>query len=268
MTKQTVILFVLGVIFSILSGCSSCGLKGQCEKVNWYQYGFDLALRGQRIEQDGFVLQCRQADADIQESKLDTGFKAGMAQYCTPETVFQTGKRGESLNLEFCDPGQAAALKNKHAKGLAEFCAPEAALAFGLAGSEYKQNCPAELEKEFLLSYKKGRKKYLESELESVSQELHSVERKADNKRFLVSQSNGALLMLPSPQKKQITKYDPVTKQNVESWETLDPFASQRESLQKQLSQDRDELKSFEAKQKSLHERKDFLRRELIKVSE
>ena len=94
-------------------GCTSYFVRKECEKMNWYQTGFDIALRGDRISNDDKVSQCRKVEAEISESQLDTGFKAGMNRYCMPDTVYQTGKSGELFNTEFCDTSNISLLHGR-----------------------------------------------------------------------------------------------------------------------------------------------------------
>ena len=92
---------LLAVSLLVLSSCSSYMIRKECEKLNWYQVGFDAAMRGDRISNDDSVSRCRKADAEMSESQLDVGFKAGMSKYCQPDTVFQTGKNGDLFNTDF-----------------------------------------------------------------------------------------------------------------------------------------------------------------------
>jgi hypothetical protein len=152
---STVILFVL------FSGCANFFIRQECQKLNWYQLGYDAALRGDRISNDPQINRCRKAEAEISESQLDVGFKAGMSRYCQPETAYQTGKQGDTLNSDFCDSNIIGLLTQKHKLGNLAYCAD--GLNAGLSGKKYKNVCTAESEKTFMPAYKQGRKKYLTS---------------------------------------------------------------------------------------------------------
>lgn len=156
MTQKLILILLIGSLFS---GCANFFIRQQCDKLNWYQLGYDAALRGERISNDPQVSQCRKAEAEISESQLDVGFKAGMARYCQPETAFQTGKQGDTLNSDFCESNVLGILKRKFNEGNTAYCSD--GLTAGQSGKKYKSVCSAELEKKFMPDYKVGRKKYL-----------------------------------------------------------------------------------------------------------
>jgi hypothetical protein len=154
--------------------CTSYFVRKDCEKLNWYQVGFDAAMRGERIANDAKINQCRKAEADISESQLDLGFKAGMGRYCDFEQVYQIGKLGDNFNTEFCDPGQLSRLKQRHHEGIVVYC--QNGTVAGLSGKKYQQVCPENLEKSFLPDYRKARKKYLQGVLVNDQEKLTSVD--------------------------------------------------------------------------------------------
>ncbi len=154
--------------------CTSYFVRKDCEKLNWYQVGFDAAMRGERIANDAKINQCRKAEADISESQLDLGFKAGMGRYCDFEQVYQIGKLGDNFNTEFCDPGQLSRLKQRHHEGIVVYC--QNGTVEGLSGKKYQQVCPENLEKSFLPDYRKARKKYLQGVLVNDQEKLTSVD--------------------------------------------------------------------------------------------
>jgi hypothetical protein len=154
--KKYLALLFLGQTFF---GCTNFLIRQECDKYNWYQLGFDAALRGERITNDEKVMRCRKAEAEISESQLDVGFKAGMSRYCQPETAYQTGKQGDTLNSDFCDSNVLGLLKQKHAAGNKAYC--QDGLTAGQSGKKYKYVCSADFEKTFMPNFKQGRKKYL-----------------------------------------------------------------------------------------------------------
>lgn len=154
----------LTVLSSFLFSCTSYFVRKECESMNWYQTGYDIALRGERISNDSKVNECRKVEAEISESQLDTGFKAGMSRYCMPDTVFQTGKSGELFNAEFCDSSNMSLLQKKHAEGNKAYCSD--GYTAGISGKKYKNVCSAELEKGFMPTYRTGRKKYLDGKIQ------------------------------------------------------------------------------------------------------
>lgn len=166
-TKWSIPLLLL-----ILTSCTSYFKRKECEQVNWYDYGYNVAMSGKRLSNDNFVIECKKVEAEMSESQLDLGFKAGMSTYCKPEIVLATGKKGEFFNAEFCDPGQAKLLQQKHQEGVLQFCESNNGYSFGASGKVYNQICPKNLETGFLTEYKKGRKKFLNQSILENEQRL------------------------------------------------------------------------------------------------
>lgn len=162
--KTNLKISILALLTIFLLSCTSYFVRKDCESMNWYQTGFDIALRGDRISNDEKVNQCRKVEAEISESQLDTGFKAGMSRYCMPDTVYQTGKSGELFNTEFCDSSNMSLLQKKHSEGNKAYCTD--GYSAGVSGKKYKNVCSAELEKGFMPTYRSGRKKYLEGKIQ------------------------------------------------------------------------------------------------------
>jgi hypothetical protein len=178
-----------------LTSCANYFVKKDCEKKNWYQVGYDAALRGDRISNDETVSVCRKAEAEISESQLDVGFKAGMSRYCQPDGVFQTGKSGDLFNTDFCEPGQLSMLKAKHQDGLKAYCAN--GMTAGLSGKKYKNVCQANLEKTFLPEYRKGRKKYLAGMIQNAEAKVRENNIEIDKLSYEKRITDGRLSVLP-----------------------------------------------------------------------
>jgi hypothetical protein len=152
-------------VTSTLCSCASYFTRKDCESKNWFDYGYQVAMSGKRLNSDNYLAECRKVEAAIQESQLDLGFKSGMSNYCKPEVVFASGKKGLFFNNEFCDPGQVKMLTVKHAEGVNVFCEPSSGYTFGSSGGMYNQICPKEKEEGFMKEYRKGRKKYLSASI-------------------------------------------------------------------------------------------------------
>jgi hypothetical protein len=187
-------LVVLALAFFVAS-CASYFTRKECEKLNWYQVGYDAALRGDRISNDDQVSKCRKAEAEISESQLDVGFKAGMSRYCQPDGVFQTGKSGDLFNTDFCEPGQLSLLKKKHNDGLTAYC--QDGKSAGLSGKKYKNVCAPAFEKTFLPEYRKGRKQYLQGMVQNAESKLQSATSDLNRMSMQKSMADSRLAALP-----------------------------------------------------------------------
>lgn len=179
-----------------LTSCASYFLKKKCEATNWFEYGENIAMKGQRVDQDQFVDQCRKAEADLDESKLDKGFKKGMNKYCLPEQVYIIGKSGEFFNERMCDGSPIQVLKQKHTEGVREYCQPANGVSAGAAGKKYNKICPAQLEKAFLPEFNKGRKQYLMAQIQNKKDEIAALDNEVNSlntqKTYLMGQASVA----------------------------------------------------------------------------
>ncbi len=153
--------FFLIISVLYLTSCASYFKRKDCESTNWFQYGESVALEGRRLTGDQFINECEQADADIDETAADQGFKSGMAKYCLPDVVFQTGKNGHFFNTEMCVGENIKSLQLRHRDGVTEYCQRGNAYGAGAKGKPYNKICPAALEAQFLPEFNRGRKRYL-----------------------------------------------------------------------------------------------------------
>ncbi len=188
-----ILALVMSTVF--LSSCTSYFVRKDCEKKNWYQIGYDAAIRGDRISNDDTVNTCRKVDADISESQLDVGFKAGMSRYCQPDGVFQTGKGGDLFNSDFCDPGQLSMLRQRHAEGLKAYCTD--GMTAGLSGKKYKNVCQPQQEKAFLPEYRKGRKKYLQGMIANAESKVRESNVELDKLTYEKRINDNRMSVLP-----------------------------------------------------------------------
>ena len=231
------------VLCSLLSmtSCASYFLKKQCEEINWYQHGQDIAMRGERISSDDMVMQCRKVEAEMSESKLDQGFKAGMSRYCQPDTAFQTGKSGETLNLDLCDPGQLGTLKKRHAEGIYAYC--KDGLGAGLSGKKYKNVCSADLEKAFMPPYRQGRKKYLSALVQNNETKLRELNVEIDRLTYEKRISDGRLSVLPYVKAGDQDPYaDERRRLNDRTWQ-LNSELSQKTTVKTRLDKENDDYR-------------------------
>ncbi|MEZ0390600.1 MAG: DUF2799 domain-containing protein [Pseudobdellovibrionaceae bacterium] len=187
--------FVVLCLTFLLSSCASYFTRKDCEKMNWYQIGYDAALRGDRISNDETVNKCRKVEAEISESQLDVGFKAGMSRYCQADGVFQTGKNGDLFNTDFCEPGQLSFLRKRHQDGLNSFCTD--GMTAGLSGKKYKNVCSPGQEKAFLPEYRKGRKKYLQGMIGNTESKVREANLELDKLSYEKRITDGRLAVLP-----------------------------------------------------------------------
>lgn len=225
----------------LLSSCASYFVRKSCEKQNWYQVGFDAAMRGDRIANDPLVNQCRTAEAEMSEQQLDTGWKAGTSRYCQPDAVFHAGKSGELFNTDFCEASQLDRLRKKHADGILAYC--QNGKAAGLSGKKYKNVCPANAEKTFLPDYRLGRKKYLETMVGNVEIKRRDLSVELDKLDYEKRIADGRLSVLPAPRVGDKDPYEEERRRLDSRSRTLSNEISQKNALKTQYEKELDEYR-------------------------
>ncbi|MCB0407434.1 MAG: DUF2799 domain-containing protein [Bdellovibrionales bacterium] len=238
MSRFFYFLMVAALGFS-LSGCASYFKRKECEKMNWFQYGYDKAMKGQRLQGDGFLQQCETAEAKIDYSGADQGFKAGMANYCKPEVAFQTGRNGDFFNESLCDMSGVNLLKAKHAEGVKSLCQPDHGKQKGASGWVYNNICPKELESGFLSTYRVGRKIHLQGVVKQKRSEIHTLDQQIrDSER----EKNDLTI--------QLTAMGVAS--SIKNEEESESVKQRRQSLQSQLRSIKSRIQSHRSKQSQL----------------
>lgn len=195
------------------AGCASYFKRKECEKTNWYEHGQKVAMSGKRLDADTFVKECQKAEAKFSWSELDTGFKAGMAKYCTGDNVFLVGKAGKPFSYDMCDGESEKKMRARYTEGLRIFCTPKNAYRFGSSGGVYENVCPKNEEDDWLTEYRKGRKVWLsaviaekEKEVSRIDGEVAALERQRNNLTYQQS----SLTRATNVTRKRV--WDPVTR--------------------------------------------------------
>lgn len=179
----------------ILGGCAAL-TRNQCEKINWFERGQNLALEGKYPANDPQLKECRKVEAKIEEGQLDSGFKRGRELYCQPERAYVTGKDGKLFATDICDQSIIRGLLKKHAEGVRAFCVPETGKQLGASGGAYNTICPADLEAPFKSAYSKARKGYLEGIIPGLQQEMYQKQGQIGGKKSELSFLQGQKAVL------------------------------------------------------------------------
>ncbi|MFM6927455.1 MAG: DUF2799 domain-containing protein [Bdellovibrio sp.] len=178
---------LLASLFLFVVGCASFLKRQECDKINWYKHGEEIALRGEWLNADTQLNECRAAEAEISESKLDQGFKAGREKYCTTENSYAVGRVGDGFSKDLCDSPQQSSLISSHKRGLNDYCSKANGYNAGVSGKKYKNNCSLDLEAGFLPEYKKGRLKYVQSQIQILEQRRRDDQTAISNKHIQLS---------------------------------------------------------------------------------
>lgn len=191
--------FLVIISLFILTSCASA-IKKQCEKTNWYDYGYQVAMSGKRLSGDSFIASCEKEEVPVNAGDLDLGFKAGMQNYCKPDIVFNTGKSGEFFNMDLCNPSDEKVLKRRHADGVQQFCESSNGYPVGTSGRKYNNICPKNLEPAFMKEYRRGRVVYLEQTILAKEHEIANLDSQASDIQQNINQKNYQIATLPKAQ--------------------------------------------------------------------
>lgn len=244
MTKILLIVLMLN-----LTACASYFKKKECESTNWFEHGKKVALRGEWLNSDKLVNECRKVEAEIQESQLDQGFKNGMQKYCSAPHAYQVGKSGDFFSRDVCEGPQINVLLAEHNKGVKDYCAKSNGQNAGASGKKYQNICPKDLEPAFFAEYRKGRKKWVQAMIDTRQTDIREIDSKLFSKRSDLSFRQGRLRGLESEVSSLETQrnFTPLDNHNQRSY--LDNRIS---SLSSDLSSLRSEVSSYESEIRSL----------------
>ncbi len=265
MFRKNARLFLI-LSFLMSASCSSYFTRKGCEKVNWFQHAHDVAMRGQRLEEDDRLKQCEKAETDINSSELDRGFKLGMENYCKPDTAHAKGANGDSFNYDFCDSNVTNRLRARFAEGLKKFCAPDYAYTFASKGGVYKEQCPKDMEGAYMPKYRKGRQVYLRNKIASNEAAISSIDGEIRSEQSRATQITYMMASLPKTAVVSKTKkYDDHTKTyKEETAVTEDPeVRRKREDLEYQLRGVNNGISTKQSEQRKLRDEIHSLRSEL-----
>ncbi len=254
--KQRIFLLFLGTLF--LCSCASYFLRKECEKINWFDYGYNIAMSGKRLNGDQYLNECRKAEAQVQESQLDLGFKSGMSNYCKPEVVFANGKKGQFFSSDFCDPGQVKMLMSKHAEGVQVFCEPGSAYTFGTTGGTYNQICPKEKEDAFVKEYRRGRKKYLSASILEKKSRIQKLDSDIHSSNMRRSGFENELKIIEAV---QLVRPNTANAANANQ---PDPTEEKKRNLRYKINQSESELNSLNTDKNKLQENIYSMEKELL----
>lgn len=184
-------------VFLFLASCSSWELKNRCENTRWFDYAQNLSKKGQYLEEDDFVQQCKEVET-IDATQLDLGFKLGREKLCSYDEIYKRGTLGEPVFFKFCDGLEMKKMLEMHRQGLILFCRKDNGYPYGKSGKQYQNVCNAQQEKEFLPTYFSGRKDFLTESIASTTEEIASLHNKYSNARQRESQTSIEYSRIPN----------------------------------------------------------------------
>ncbi|MGE4130997.1 MAG: DUF2799 domain-containing protein [Bdellovibrionales bacterium] len=245
-----------------LAGCASYFKRKECEKTNWYQHGYGVAMSGKRLDADDFVKQCQKVEAKMSFTELDTGFKAGMAKYCSADNVYDVGKAGNPFSYDMCDGESLRKMQVRYAEGLRVFCTPKNAYRFGSSGGIYQNVCPKEVESDWLAEYRKGRKIHLNAVIQVKQDEIRRLDqnvRDLESKRSRLAFEQRTMTMRYESRTERV--YDLAT--NTYKEQTVSGPAEESRQRQDQLQ---NEIRSVDRQIDDVRRKQDGLNSEIDRM--
>ena len=251
-----------------LMGCASYMKRKACESTDWYQHGYQYAMQGKRLDSDPFIKECREVEAKMDYAAADTGFKAGMVNYCKEDNAYNKAFAGDSFNYDFCEPNSITKLKGSFLRGRDKLC-NSGAYEFGASGKVYAGQCKDNNEPPFLKKYGQGRYKYLQNEIKIAQDQIYRNDRKMRNLQYeilnLQSQKNAMGAGNVMVREK---KYDELTRTYRDEVRVeKDPHVqNELDRLSNLISRKRAEADSLKSQQDELDRKIIDYRREMTKI--
>ncbi|MBO9667672.1 MAG: DUF2799 domain-containing protein [Bdellovibrio sp.] len=181
-----------------IPGCASYFTRQSCDKINWFKHGEAIAMRGEWLNADSTLNECRKAEAAISESQLDQGFKSGREKYCTSANSYLVGRAGDTFSKDLCDSPSLSNLISQYGKGLRDYCAKSNGFEAGVSGKKYQNNCPNDLVAGFLPEYKRGRLKFVQAQIQNLENRKRDNELAIANKNAQLANARANLKILES----------------------------------------------------------------------
>lgn len=257
---------LLSLVF--LTSCASYFKRKNCESTDWYQHGYKFAMQGKRLDADSFIKECRAVEAKVDFAAADTGFKAGMTDYCKEDSAYNKGYEGESYNYNFCSSNKKARIQGSFERGRDKLCS-SGGYQFGASGKTYAGQCSTRGEEKFLKNFNRGRYKFLNNEIRMAKNEIYQTDRKIRNLQYeilnLQSQRNamgGGQVIVRE------RKYDEFNRNYREEVKVEENphVANEKMRLENIIRRKRSEVTSLKNKQTDLENKIREYQREITKI--
>lgn len=175
-------LVLMMLLAGSLTACASYFKRKQCEKTNWHDHGYNVAMSGKRLDADDFIKECQRVEAQFSFQEADQGFKDGMGKYCSLDGAFESGRVGKPFNFQMCDGLPMRSMKARFLEGTKIYCQTDNGYPVGASGASYENVCPKDMELSFLKEFRKGRKTYLGTFISEKEKEMADLQRDIDRR--------------------------------------------------------------------------------------
>lgn len=101
---------------SALMGCQSAPRVMPCESSDWFELGRQMGTAGRVSGAPEQRQRCPVEFTKVSEALYHNGYNYGLADYCTPEVGFETGRLGKPL-LKVCPRPTNLEFEKFYAKG-------------------------------------------------------------------------------------------------------------------------------------------------------
>jgi hypothetical protein len=195
----------ISTLFLLTTACSTFFMSYQEEKMmktckagNWQEVGKKIGEEGDENNFFYFEKGCAEHKVKPNKEEFEKGYKAGLAQYCSPHNAQYIGSTGASLKRN-CPAKLQDSLEESYKNGLKKYCTRSKGYSLGESGKGINKNCSGDLENDFFEGYIQGKrdfeqKRLLEETKKLVEEQLKAAEERKvmDRKLDLIKRANYA----------------------------------------------------------------------------
>lgn len=153
-----------------LVACASPSKK-ECQQMDWSSMGKKLGENGKSPDEllAKYKKSCFDQHAvQVNKEKFNSGYKLGLASFCTESLGYRAGNRGGKYDFpSVCPEAYEKKFKSGYEKGLNQFCSPSRFVEVAEKGLklEYPSACGEERARSSAKAYQKGLRKYCTFEM-------------------------------------------------------------------------------------------------------
>ncbi|MCO5114342.1 MAG: DUF2799 domain-containing protein [Bdellovibrionaceae bacterium] len=236
--------YLLGLllIFS-LTACNSWN-KEKCQNTNWDALGYGEGAQGKPNASASYATRCEKQGVKINYDSYLVGYNRGLTQYCSYDRGYQNAMDAAPIH-SLCSSNLK--YKDGYAKGVQAFCTHDNGYKRGTEGHPLTAMCGSSTKKAYHDGYKKGRKIFLQKEVQEIGYDISRANNDLNRIRDTIADKQFQLQRIPTH------SAEPSVIQLRHDLESeLSSLISKRDGIIRQISDMESTLTSYERELRSL----------------